>query len=1460
MSEAAALSKPQSAKATGRPAPASRVRTPAPVSAVPAYLQAKFAGGAVQCTPAPEGLPEEEKREELEVQPSLAVGPADDAYEREADAVSERVMRSPATGPVSPPVKVTPLHGGPRRKADGPCPGCGGALEEEPEVQRKSALAPVLEEEEPLQMKPAASALVPDEELLPPVQAKGEGGGSPAVTAAVRSAVGSPGPGSALSPGVRSRVEPVLGSDLGPVRVHHDARAREAAGSIQARAFTQGADIWLGPGESPNDLGLMAHEATHVVQQRADIRRKPAQQGGAPAAGNTGSGGGGGSGAQAAGSGSAPTSASPPAAASAAPAATGGQGPAAGAAAAQTGGGGQSGGAQQEGGGGASSGEAAAAAPATGGEGGGIDLLMPEPPEGLSPEERARIERAEDQADAAADANEAMPAAGETVADSRAAVAEPEAEANARAAAALTETLGERAAPSPEIEDLCTRIRELIRSQRPPDEESLVQFDPRAAAQASGDALNTSVQGDAERVQGDYEQLEGEPTGTPAPAAAPLETPPASVETPPVNATQAVPNAVPAENVSLDADVAAGQQRIEDAGMSTEPAGLIDDPSNPVVQAREAQGELGAVAARAPAEVLAEQSAIREQARGEMQSLQAQALRSLQSSRAATAEQTGTGMRDLGTTEDQMRTNAAAEAQRIFNEAQGQVTTLLTPLPRTAMTRWETGIQVLSTRVEQQSEEFNRWKRERYEGIGGTALEVVEYFTGLPDWAIRWLNGIETSFGNDVCDLIREISSEVNSVIASCEEIIDNANTRIAAVFAELPASLQDWAAGEQAGFSAQLEGLRERAQNTREDFNRDLTSQAAQAVQDVRERIHAMRQEAQGLFGRIAAAVEQFADDPARFIINGLLKLVGISPGSFWALVDRIGAVIDAIADDPLSFAGNLATAIGQGFQRFFDNFGTHILGGFFDWLTSALGSVGVTLPTDFSPGSLIRFFLELMGITWARIREILARHIGEENVALLERAYELIATLMEQGVDGIVQMIGDALSPSAILDAVISAAVDFLIEALIRAVTPRIIALFNPAGAIAQAIEVIYRILAWVFDNAARIFTLVETVVNGAAQLVAGNTAGMAAAVEGALARIIAPVIDFLAGFLGLGDLPERIADTIRSFQEMVLAAIERVVGFIAERARALLRALGVGGEEGDEDAEDTDYSDHRAVAERAKRELESDVGDGRSYEQLRAAKEAQARAMEQSYSARLEDGIGLSVIFAPASSDASDRDIDFEIRIAPNTTTTSGEVELPESTIDVFTIFADAQALGGPQTPEPDEVPVTRLNPASVRHGKQQIIEAFSAGNVPAGAADAALATIDQLLDRALDETTARGIEMRIRSVVGIANGLLREGGSGILLNAHHSQRVAEHPGTFTESRMERMDIPARVRREIEQWLRDNPGVTKQSSEYSFIVSVVREHIFEARHPHLETPLGWVDLIIATVRRHRALHAMD
>lgn len=74
---------------------------------------------------------------------------------------------------------------------------------------------------------------------------------------------------SPLSPHVRSRVEPILDADLSGVQVHTGPASARAADQLKARAFTHGNHIWLGRRASPDDLDLLAHEATHVVQQRA---------------------------------------------------------------------------------------------------------------------------------------------------------------------------------------------------------------------------------------------------------------------------------------------------------------------------------------------------------------------------------------------------------------------------------------------------------------------------------------------------------------------------------------------------------------------------------------------------------------------------------------------------------------------------------------------------------------------------------------------------------------------------------------------------------------------------------------------------------------------------------------------------------------------------------------------------------------------------------------------------------------------------------------------------------------------------------------------------------------------------------------------------------------------------------------------------------------------------------------
>jgi Domain of unknown function (DUF4157) len=75
-------------------------------------------------------------------------------------------------------------------------------------------------------------------------------------------------PGQPMAPHIQEAIERSFHVDIAAVRVHTSPEAQRAAKELSARAFTFGSDIFLGSGEHPSDLGLMAHETAHVVQQQ----------------------------------------------------------------------------------------------------------------------------------------------------------------------------------------------------------------------------------------------------------------------------------------------------------------------------------------------------------------------------------------------------------------------------------------------------------------------------------------------------------------------------------------------------------------------------------------------------------------------------------------------------------------------------------------------------------------------------------------------------------------------------------------------------------------------------------------------------------------------------------------------------------------------------------------------------------------------------------------------------------------------------------------------------------------------------------------------------------------------------------------------------------------------------------------------------------------------------------------
>lgn len=231
------------------------------------------------------------------LQPQLEVNQPNDSFEREANGVADRVMRmaAPATTE-QPPAASPPLQRMDEEETDvalaqNPRQIQRMAAPDDKAVQRapqhKETVQRASQTEETVQRAPQAEEKVQraaqTEETVQrasqaeeTVQRVGDGG-RPAVSARTAATIRSPGSGQALAPGIRRRIEPQVGADLSTVRVHSGPAARRAASSVRAHAFTHRNHIFLQHPGGAHNLRLMAHEATHVVQQgAAPVQRMPA--------------------------------------------------------------------------------------------------------------------------------------------------------------------------------------------------------------------------------------------------------------------------------------------------------------------------------------------------------------------------------------------------------------------------------------------------------------------------------------------------------------------------------------------------------------------------------------------------------------------------------------------------------------------------------------------------------------------------------------------------------------------------------------------------------------------------------------------------------------------------------------------------------------------------------------------------------------------------------------------------------------------------------------------------------------------------------------------------------------------------------------------------------------------------------------------------------------------------------
>jgi hypothetical protein len=388
--------------------------------------------------------------------------------------------------------------------------------------------------------------------------------------------------------------------------------------------------------------------------------------------------------------------------------------------------------------------------------------------------------------------------------------------------------------------------------------------------------------------------------------------------------------------------------------------------------------------------------------------------------------------------------------------------------------------------------------------------------------------------------LIDRVASLVEMRLSQAKAEVEQGQAQIRSYVAGLPASLK--AVGDAAAKAVgdRFSELSQSIDAKKDELAASLAQKYQEAFTKADDALKAMQDENKGL-------LQQFAEKLGE-VVKALLEF----KARLMAILRKGQEAIQLILDDPIAFLGNLIAAVKGGFKAFVGNIWTHLKAGFMKWLFGSLAAMGIALPSDLSLPSILKLVLDVLGITYDRMRAKAVKLLGERAVGLIEKAVEYIKELITGGPAKLWEKVKEDLGN--LKEMVIDAIQDWLITTIIQQAVTKIVSMFNPAGAIVQAVIAIYNVVMFVIEKAQQIMALVEAVVNSVHAIASGAIGGAISGIEKSLASAIPVVIGFLARLLGLGGISQKIQEFIKKIQSKVDAAIDKAIAKVVATVKKL------------------------------------------------------------------------------------------------------------------------------------------------------------------------------------------------------------------------------------------------------------------------------------------------------------------
>jgi len=745
--------------------------------------------------------------------------------------------------------------------------------------------------------------------------------------------------------------------------------------------------------------------------------------------------------------------------------------------------------------------------------------------------------------------------AGQKRQQSEMAVLIPPSEGQSISSAGHVDAVGGRATPAVEEKKAKDSLSATLQENIPRTLEDVDNFQRDQKAQHMGADVMKVVQGDKNAVTGTFGDIEAAPPPAPRehePQALPPE------EMAPATAGMALGSQAIAplqkEHTDLSNFTKDADNKLKEEGVTQEQLDMVDSGDLAMANQEKKGMEKTAVTEPLAINKFAQQRAATVEK--DLQQEESKERNTLRARRKAALSATGQKQRGTRTALEKKRDEVAAKINGMYTSARDSVKKKLAALETTSMKRFDDGnARATKTFEDTVKSEFEAFKADRYSGWFGWARRAKDWLLGMEDLP-RVKAIFDTNrriFVDAVNRLVADITADNQRVIRECKQEIEDAKTKIKEFVATLKPGLAD--IGKQAAedMNSKLDALDQTVADKEKELGDKLRDKQQAAIRAIDEKIEKMKEAMSGALAKLGKLLLW----AAKKFFTWALEKFGFSLGDIESIINKGAAVLKAIFTGPIQFVKRLISAASIGFKNFGKNFLTHLKNAVFEWLTGSLE--GLILPETWDLKGILSVVFQMVGITYQNIRAHLLKLVPEPVVKSMETGFALVKTLITEGPMAAWEQLKEIAGE--LKDAFVEGVKNWIKWKVVEEAIKTVLALFVPGAGIIRAIIGIYDTVVFFIQKAKQIMQMIGSFLGSIAEIAAGNIGAAAQALEDGLARGLKLVIEFLARFLRLSGITQKIRDVIHGVRDKVDNVIAKVAKWIVGKGSKFVGAAKAG-----------------------------------------------------------------------------------------------------------------------------------------------------------------------------------------------------------------------------------------------------------------------------------------------------------